>query len=79
MMGLMLPNSAFHFSLNTDSVKSDSKIEYWTFYMKAINEFKQFEQLVLNPTKAREEMTENQIRAQNPDVYNPFFRVLELL
>jgi len=32
--------------------------------MKAINEFKQFEQLDPNPTKAREEMTENRISSK---------------
>ena len=37
--------------------------EYWKLHMKAIREFKQVEQLDLNLIQARQEMSEERIRA----------------
>ena len=37
--------------------------EYWVFHMRAIREFRQVGQLGLNLPQAREEMTEERIRA----------------
>lgn len=45
-----------------DSLKSVLR-EYWTFHMAVIKEFKQAEQLGLNLSQVRQEMTEERVRA----------------